>query len=182
MSAMFLISSRCKRLPNQAITKGYMGRQGNVHALTAGIVALLLLAGVLGSGLRAAAASSLTASAAAVQVAASSDSASILDGVFSAGQAMRGQQTFQRACASCHSISEHAGPKFGVRWAGTTMADLFELISTTMPDGDPGSLKPEEYASILALLLKESGYKEGEKDLPSEMEGLKKIRIEPLPK
>jgi len=50
-----------------------------------------------------------------------------------------------------------------------------------MPEGDPGSLEPEEYAGILAFFLKESGYKEGEKDLPSDVEALKKIRIEPLP-
>lgn len=51
-----------------------------------------------------------------------------------------------------------------------------------MPEGDPGSLKPEEYASILAFFLSESGYKEGEKELPSDLESLKKIRIEPLPR
>lgn len=115
------------------------------------------------------------------QDAGSSPASSIVDGVFTATQAARGQQQFQRACASCHAVSEHAGRKFAARWAGSTLGGLFELVRDTMPEGDPGSLEPEEYAGILAFFLKESGYKEGEKDLPSDVEALKKIRIEPLP-
>jgi len=115
------------------------------------------------------------------QDAGSSTSSSIVDGVFAATQAFSGQQQFQRACASCHAVSEHAGRTFAARWAGSTLGDLFELVRDTMPEGDPGSLELEEYTGILAFFLKESGYKEGEKDLPSDVEALKKIRIEPLP-
>ena len=63
-----------------------------------------------------------------------------------------------------------------------SVGDLFDLVSNTMPESDPGSLKPEEYASILAFFLSESGYKKGDKELPSDLESLKKIRIEPLPR
>jgi mono/diheme cytochrome c family protein len=150
--------------------------------LTTAVVMALLLAGAWRHDSRPAAAPSSAPPARAVQDAGPSAAGSILDGVFSATQASRGQRVFQRACASCHSVSEHAGAKFGVRWAGTTMGELFDFLSTTMPDGDPGSLEAEEYASILAFFLKESGYKEGDKDLPSDKEALKKIRIEPLPK
>jgi polar amino acid transport system substrate-binding protein len=104
---------------------------------------------------------------------------SVLDGVFTSSQASRGRQQFQLTCTSCHSVGEHTGRGFAEKWQGTTMGDLFDLVSTTMPDGDPGSLKPEEYASILAFFLSESGYKEGEKELPADLESLKKIRIEP---
>ena len=113
------------------------------------------------------------------QVTPSSTGSSVLDGVFTSSQASRGRQRFQQTCTSCHSVGEHTGQKFGARWQGSTIGDLFDLVSTTMPDGDPGSLKPEEYASILAFFLSESGYKEGEKELPSDLESLKKIRIEP---
>lgn len=105
---------------------------------------------------------------------------SVLDGVFSPSQASRGQQEFQRACASCHGVNEHTGRKFAARWAGMTLGDLFEVVSYTMPEGDPGSLAPEAYTSILAFFLKESGYKGGETDLPSDLDSLKRIRIEPL--
>jgi mono/diheme cytochrome c family protein len=112
----------------------------------------------------------------------SSAGSSVLDGVFTSSQASRGRQQFQQTCTSCHSAADHTGRKFEAKWQGTTIGDLFDLVSTTMPDGNPGSLKPEEYASILAFFLSESGYKEGEKELPSDLESLKKIRIEPLPK
>jgi polar amino acid transport system substrate-binding protein len=111
-----------------------------------------------------------------------STGSSVMDGVFTSSQAARGRQQFQQTCTSCHSMGEHTGQKFGVKWQGTTIGDLFDLVSSTMPEGDPGSLKPEEYASILAFFLSESGYKDGEKELPSDLESLKKIRIEPLPK
>jgi len=126
------------------------------------------------------AASALTSGVLA-QDAGSSTTSSIVDGVFTATQASSGQQQFQRACASCHAVGEHAGRKFAARWAGSTLGDLFELVRDTMPESDPGSLEPAEYAGILAFFLKESGYKEGERDLPSDVEALKKIRIEPLP-
>ena len=116
------------------------------------------------------------------QDAPSSIGSSVLDGVFTASQASRGRQQFLQACTSCHSAGEHTGRKFETRWQGTTIGDLFDFVSTTMPEGNPGSLKPEEYASILAFFLSESGYKQGEKELPSDPEPLKKIRIEPLPR
>jgi Cytochrome C oxidase, cbb3-type, subunit III len=112
----------------------------------------------------------------------SSTGSSVLDGVFTSGQASRGAQQFLQACTSCHSAGEHTGRRFEAKWQGTTIGDLFDFVSTTMPEGNPGSLKPEEYASILAFFLSESGYKEGEKELPSDLESLKKIRIEPLPR
>ena len=116
------------------------------------------------------------------QDARSATGGSVLDGVFTSSQASRGRQQFRQTCMSCHSVDEHTGQKFGAKWQGTTVGDLFDLVSTTMPQGDPGRLTPEEYASILAFFLSESGYKEGGKDLPSDLETLKMIRIEPLPR
>ena len=107
--------------------------------------------------------------------------ASVVDGVFTNDQAERGKKQFQQTCAACHSTAEHTGRNFESRWNGSTVGDLFDLVSNTMPESDPGGLKAEEYASILAFFLSESGYKEGSKELPSDLESLKKIRIEPLP-
>jgi alcohol dehydrogenase (cytochrome c) len=58
------------------------------------------------------------------------------------------------------------------------VGDLFDLVSNTMPENDPGGLKAEEYANILAFFLSESGYKEGARELPSDLESLKHIRID----
>jgi mono/diheme cytochrome c family protein len=106
---------------------------------------------------------------------------SVLAGVFTTGQAARGQQTFQKTCAACHTVAEHSGKKFEERWAGSSVGDLFDVISNTMPDGDPGSLEPAEYASVIAFFLKETGYPEGKQELPAESAALMKVRIEPLP-
>lgn len=107
---------------------------------------------------------------------------SALEGVFTSAQASRGREQFELTCRACHTVAEHTGAKFGAKWTGTTLNELFELISNVMPEGDPGSLKPEQYASIVAFFLKESGYPEGQKELPSEVDALKKIRVDPVAK
>jgi mono/diheme cytochrome c family protein len=107
---------------------------------------------------------------------------SVVDGVFTSTQAARGRQQFQQTCTSCHSTSEHTGRKFEAKWQGTTVGDLFELVSTTMPQADPGSLKSDDYSSIVAFFLSETGYKAGAKELPSDLDSLRKIRIEPVPR
>src|SRR5262245_27510315 len=104
---------------------------------------------------------------------------SVADGVFTSDQAERGKKQFQQTCAACHSVSEHTGKNFESKWSGSTVGDVFDLVSNTMPESDPGGLKPDEYASILAFFLSESGYKQGDKELPPDLELLKKIRIEP---
>lgn len=105
---------------------------------------------------------------------------SVLDGVFTADQATRGQETFQKICTACHTLAQHTGRKFAERWTGTSVGDVFDLISNTMPEGNPGSLKPEEYASVIAFFLKETGYPEGKQELPADAAALMKLRIEPL--
>lgn len=107
---------------------------------------------------------------------------SVLDGVFTSDQVARGQDMFQKICSACHTIAEHSGRKFEDRWGGMTLGDFFDVISNTMPDGNPGSLKPEEYASIIAFLLKETGYPEGKQELPADSAVLMKVRVEPLPR
>lgn len=115
-----------------------------------------------------------------LQEASSSAAGSVLDGLFTPDQATRGQQTFQRVCASCHTVAEHTGQKFEARWGGSSVGDVFDLISTTMPDGNPGSLEPTDYASIIAFFLRETGYPQGKQELPADRDALMNVRIEPL--
>jgi hypothetical protein len=100
------------------------------------------------------------------------------DGIFTSDQAERGRKQFQIACESCHMVGEHTGKSLEGKWSGSTVGEFFDLISNTMPQSDPGGLKPQEYASILAFFLSESGYQPGAKELPADLEALKKIRIE----
>jgi mono/diheme cytochrome c family protein len=115
------------------------------------------------------------------QAATGSTPASVLEGVFTSDQAARGQQVFQNVCASCHTVAEHTGRQFAEKWGTSRVGEMFDLISNTMPDGDPGSLKPAEYASIIAFFLKETGYPEGKQELPADSAVLMNVRIEPLP-
>jgi len=100
------------------------------------------------------------------------------DGVFTSVQAARGAQAFKQACAMCHSIEEHAG-SLRAKWGNDTLRDLFTTISTTMPQNNPGSLSPAEYASIVAFYLQQSGHSPGSTELAADPAALGGMRIAP---
>ncbi len=106
-----------------------------------------------------------------------SAAASPLNGVFSAAQAARGAEVFQRQCGNCHAPEDHAGASFKARWGGGTVADMYRRISTTMPQDNAGSLSREEYASIVAFYLRTSGFTAGQQDLSSDAAALAKLPI-----
>ena len=102
---------------------------------------------------------------------------SVFDGVFTAGQARDGERTFGRVCAGCHNTTEFSGGRFRFRWVGQSVGDLFDVMSTTMPQARPGSLDPDSYAALAAYLLRMNEYPTGETPLPSDLEALRRIRI-----
>lgn len=106
---------------------------------------------------------------------------SVLDGVFTAAQAARGERTFEEACAGCHDTGEFAGARFRLSWVDRTVGELFDTISTLMPEGDPGSLRPGEYAALVAYLLQMNGYPPGETPLPSAPVALEALNIVEAP-
>ncbi|HEY7449659.1 MAG TPA: PQQ-binding-like beta-propeller repeat protein [Vicinamibacterales bacterium] len=107
---------------------------------------------------------------------------SALDGVFTAGQAARGKERFDQSCAMCHKIEEQAGASFGAKWGNGTLGDLFTVMSTTMPQGKPGSLSADDYSSIVAFYLSQSGYPAGATDLPADPAALTTVRVGSLPR
>lgn len=102
---------------------------------------------------------------------------SVLDGVFTAAQAERGERTFREACAACHDTGEFSGGRFRIGWVGRPVGELFETISTLMPEADPGSLSRAQYASVVAYLLQLNGYPVGDADLPSNRQALGRLEI-----
>ena len=100
-----------------------------------------------------------------------------MDGVFTSAQATQGQRTFEAVCASCHDTGEFSGARFQFTWVGLTTADLYETIATLMPEGDPGSLTPEEYAAVVAYLLKLNDYPTGVAPLPTDEMVLQTVEI-----
>ena len=60
---------------------------------------------------------------------------------------------------------------------GRPVGELFETISTLMPEADPGSLSPAEYAAIVAYLLQVNGYPAGDANLPTNVRALGQLEI-----
>ena len=79
-------------------------------------------------------------------------------------------------------MGEQTGASFTARWGSGTLADLFTMMSTTMPQGSPGSLSPDDYASIVAFYLQRSGFPSGATDLPASAAALQAMRVSALPK
>ena len=105
----------------------------------------------------------------------------VLEGVFTAAQAARGERTFDEVCAGCHDPGEFAGARFRLGWVDRSVGELFDIISTLMPEGDPGSLSPGEYAAVVAYLLQLNGYPAGETPLPANLSALQALEIVEAP-
>jgi len=101
------------------------------------------------------------------------------EGLYTDAQAERGRQVFARTCASCHAETPGAdvgqsyvpsilGETFSSRWTGSVVANLFDTVRQTMPDGAPNSLSAAEYADVTAYLLKLNEYSAGTRELDSE--------------
>jgi S-disulfanyl-L-cysteine oxidoreductase SoxD len=90
---------------------------------------------------------------------------SVNDGVYTAAQADRGTAVFKANCASCHETSRFTGSEFLPVWVGKSLFELYDVIHTTMPEDKPGSLKPQQYADVIAYFLKLNGYPTGETEL-----------------
>lgn len=98
-------------------------------------------------------------------------------GVYTAAQAARGEQTYFSICVSCHPKGTYTAPAFREKWNGHLMSELFTFVSTMMPKEQPGTLEPEEYADVLAYLLKINGAPAGKTELSTDVKALKWIRI-----
>lgn len=55
------------------------------------------------------------------------------------------------------------------------VGNLFQHISTAMPQNDPGSLSSGEYAAIVAFLLRLNGATPGDTELPADTEVLRAL-------
>ncbi len=96
------------------------------------------------------------------------------DSVYSAAQAARGQAVFEGTCTACHDTARFTGGDFMTAWTGKSMGELFKVVSTTMPEDNPGALKPQQYVDVLAYFLKLNEFPAGSEELKAEtMNGIK---------
>jgi alcohol dehydrogenase (cytochrome c) len=102
---------------------------------------------------------------------------STLEGVYTAEQAARGEEVFNRECSGCHLASAYTGANFGAKWSGMTLGDIYQHMSLAMPPSNPGGLAPQAYASIIAFFLSRSANPEGEQELPADAAILRTIAV-----
>lgn len=103
-------------------------------------------------------------------------------GVYTEAQAEAGLSTYQRICAKCHNEgSPLEGSRFLVKWTGRPLYALWEFMSTRMPYDAPGSLSPEQYAEVLAYVLKLNRYPAGTEPLPHLPLAVANIDLDPPP-
>ena len=90
-----------------------------------------------------------------------------------------GEDVYAGMCTGCHTTASHTGDVFSNAWAGRPLSELYVFIKGAMPKNEPGSLAPEEYAAIVAYLLKLNGMPAGKEKLPADSAALDRIRIDP---
>ena len=85
------------------------------------------------------------------------------DGVYSKEQAKVGEQLYTDHCILCHD-KKYFRPVLK-RWEGEPISVLFTVMSTSMPESNPGFLTEKEYVDILAYILSLSRYAAGDTEL-----------------
>ena len=116
--------------------------------------------------------------AAAWTLAAQDGERTVRDGVFSARQAARGDAVFQSICMNCHDITEFTGSGAYLEEVdGESLWETFEYVWSEMPEDDPSSLDPQDYAAVLSYILSVYGLPAGEADLPVDRASLEAITI-----
>ncbi len=123
----------------------------------------------------------IAATAQAQDTTAASTVLSVSRGVYSAGQAERGDKVFQKVCVECHEIGEFMESLFDKEWVGKTLFDFFDLVKTTMPDDKPGTLKSEDVLDVIGYIFKLNAYPAGTAELPADPEKMKLIQIDARP-
>jgi mono/diheme cytochrome c family protein len=99
-------------------------------------------------------------------------------GVFTDAQVARGKAVHQANCISCHNAVAYRGQAFTQKWSGRSAYEFFLLISTTMPQNEPGVLAREEYADITAYVLSLNGFPTGTRELTPDDGELRRVRID----
>jgi mono/diheme cytochrome c family protein len=108
--------------------------------------------------------------------------------LYTAEQAQAGAAVYVQACGGCHGgalegggAPELKGAGFNARAVaqGMTPQSLHEVVANTMPQTDPGGLKPEDYNAVVAYLLQQNGFPAGVTALAPNAPGMKETKVAP---
>lgn len=103
-------------------------------------------------------------------------------GVYTEGQAARGQTAYRNACSGCHqpTLTGYGGllvgDKFMEHWREDNVGSFYHVMKTTMPRGGPASLADKAYLEIMAYILQTNGFPAGTTELT--LDRLSGIQIE----
>jgi mono/diheme cytochrome c family protein len=96
----------------------------------------------------------------------------VLDGVYTEAQALRGEAQYHMHCAGCHgetldgrAMGALRGEKFLDRWREDNLDILYTHIRSRMPARAPGSLSESVYLDILAFILQANNLPAGAHEL-----------------
>jgi mono/diheme cytochrome c family protein len=81
-------------------------------------------------------------------------------GVYTKGQARSGKALYEQHCQMCHD-NKYFRPVLK-RWHGQTAAVLFDVMTSSMPENNPGGLMDDEYLDIMAYIFSRSRYPDAE--------------------
>jgi cytochrome c553 len=107
-------------------------------------------------------------------------------GVFTAQQVANGKSSYDGVCARCHGAQLAGGtdggpalkgPSFLTHWDGDTLASLYVKIRDSMPRNTPGTISEEVKIEILAYLLQQNGFPEGNAQLKVDLPALDEVRL-----
>jgi S-disulfanyl-L-cysteine oxidoreductase SoxD len=102
------------------------------------------------------------------------------DGIYTAAQAAKGKELYGQVCESCHNPGKFAGAEFNRAYGSKPLSEIDAGMSE-MPMDNPGSLKREDVASLIAYFLEMNKYPAGQKVLSGEADALKAIMVAPRP-
>lgn len=88
------------------------------------------------------------------------------DGAFTAEQAARGKEIYDKSCANCHPMDFYRDRL--TRFQNKPVGALFESVATTMPADNVGGLMTSEYLDVLAYILSGTGSPAGKEELTSD--------------
>ena len=110
-----------------------------------------------------------------VCAAASADPRTVNDVVYSKAQAKVGEKLYADHCLLCHD-KKYFRPILK-RWEGQSLSILFTVMSTSMPENNPGFLTEKENVDMLAYILSLSRYAPGDTELDYQNGALDEIIV-----
>ena len=111
-----------------------------------------------------------------VALAAWAETRSVNDGVYTRDQAKTGEALYAEHCLQCHD-KKYFRPVLK-RFEGQPIGIMYTVMSTSMPESNPGYLSEQEYVDILAYILSLSRYPRGDAPLEYENGALNALMIE----